>query len=95
MKSSTNTLNCLVLSSDSTATVSTFRPENPIPVVKRPWRDKKATENAIYGYIRAVRALGRTEVNTIEIADALSLSIAAVDQALVSLRKKGVKPLNA
>jgi hypothetical protein len=93
MKSSTNTLNCLVVSSDS-ATKELIQVHS-VPSARRSVRSSKSTENAIYAYIRAIRSLGRKEINTIEIADALSLPIAAVDLALASLRKKGVKTLNA
>lgn len=48
-------------------------------------------ENAVYAYIRAIRALGRTTVNTTDIAKALHLNVSAVDQAISSLRQKGVK----
>jgi hypothetical protein len=51
----------------------------------------KELENAVYGYIRALRALGRTEVTSTEIAQALGISTTAVQQVLSSLQKKGVK----
>jgi hypothetical protein len=51
----------------------------------------KALENAVYSYIRAVRALGREQVTASEIASALSLSVSDVVKALVALRNKGVK----
>jgi len=63
--------------------------------VRRPKRKaNKRVENAIYSHIRAVRALGRKEVNTIDIADALSLSIDDVNHAIASLRKKGVRVMS-
>lgn len=52
----------------------------------------KAVENAVYGYIRAIRALGRTDVNTAEIAKALAIPLKQVDLAASKLRNKGVKP---
>jgi hypothetical protein len=92
MKSSTSTLNCLVLSDSSEEQVQVnVAPPRP----RRSIRGSKSAENAIYAYIRAIRALGRTNVNTLDIADALSLTPAEVNRALSSLKKKGVKTLNA
>jgi hypothetical protein len=51
----------------------------------------KALENAVYGHIRAVRALGRKQISASEIASALSLPVTDVVKALVALRSKGVK----
>lgn len=51
----------------------------------------KKIENAVYAYIRAVRALGRTSIGASEIADALSLSVNEVKAALDALTDKGVK----
>ena len=50
-------------------------------------------ENAIYSHIRAVRALGRKSINTLEISQALSLPLVEVDRALKALKRKGVKAL--
>ena len=51
----------------------------------------KDVEAAVYGHIRAMRALGRTKLNTDEIAAALGLSVNQVNQTLGALKKKGVK----
>jgi hypothetical protein len=51
----------------------------------------KNIENAVYAYIRAIRALGKTTINTADIAAALELAIADVDRTLSALKKKGVK----
>lgn len=48
-------------------------------------------ESAVYAHIQAVRALGRTKINTVEIAKALGLSLGAVDKTLASLKQKGVR----
>lgn len=48
-------------------------------------------ENAVYGHLRAIRALGRTRIDSSEISQALKLSVAAVERALNNLTKKGVK----
>jgi hypothetical protein len=57
-------------------------------------KGSKAIQNAVYGYIRAVRALGRKQLNTTEIADALSIPVNDVNHAVSALKKKGVKALN-
>lgn len=51
----------------------------------------KEIERAVYSYIRAVRAIGRTRLNTIEISRALGISPTRVAQVVQSLSKKGVK----
>lgn len=53
-------------------------------------KDKKI-ENAVFGYIQAVRALGRTTINTTEVSRALNLRLADVERTLSALRKRGVK----
>jgi hypothetical protein len=57
-------------------------------------RANKAVHNAVYAYIRAVRALGRTKITTAEVAEALSLPVVEVNGALSSLKKRGVRALN-
>jgi hypothetical protein len=47
-------------------------------------------EGAVFGYIRAIRALGRMHVSTDEIARALGLSLAEVQGTLAALRSRGV-----
>ena len=92
MKSSTSTLNHLVLSTES-ATREQFQVSDT-PRVRRPRRASASVQNAVYAYIRAIRALGRTKITTSEVADALSLSVADVNRAISSLEKKGVRVLN-
>jgi hypothetical protein len=48
-------------------------------------------ERAIYSHIRAMRALGRTRIDTREIAKALGLSTVQVVSAIGSLKRKGVR----
>ena len=48
-------------------------------------------EDAIFTYVQAIRALGRTQLNTVEIAEALSLRVAEVDAAVVRLRERGIR----
>jgi hypothetical protein len=52
---------------------------------------KKRIEDAVYGYLQAVRALGKTQVNSSEIARALGLSVSQVDEILPKLSAKGVR----
>lgn len=59
--------------------------------VMPPMLPRRALENAVYGHIQAVRALGRTEISASEIAAALSLPIRDVMSALNALQSKGVK----
>ena len=92
MESSTNTLNHLILSTESTTKEQVQA--NYVPRVRRPSRASKNIQNAVYAHIRAIRALGRTEINTSEIADALSLPVAEVNRAISSLKKNGVRALN-
>ena len=46
---------------------------------------------AILTHIKAIRTLGRTEINTQEIADALSISVQEVNDVLEALKKHGVR----
>jgi hypothetical protein len=54
-------------------------------------REQGNLKNAVYSHIRALRSLGRTSINTLEIATALSLPLKEVDRAVVALKSKGVK----
>jgi hypothetical protein len=47
--------------------------------------------DAVYGYMRAMRALGQTTVNTADIGKALGLPLRDVERAVIALRSKGVK----
>jgi hypothetical protein len=62
-------------------------------LIKSAARKGVSIENAVYGHIRALRALGRTKVNTAEIAQALSLPLEEVHSIVGILKKKGVKVL--
>ena len=50
-----------------------------------------ALESAVYGHIRAMRALGNTTLSTDQIARALSLPRSAVDAAVRGMSNRGVK----
>ena len=93
MNNSTSTLDYLVVTDDSPTGT---RVSVTAPNVKRVRlnRRKKGLENAVYTYIQAVRGLGRKHINTVEIADALSLSVDDVNRVVSSLKKKGVKALH-
>ena len=94
MKSS-NTSNRLILSTECANPGGFQVSVNPRHRTLAPrTRDAKRVENAVYAYIRAVRALGRTKLITAEIADALSLSTVEVNEAISSLKEKGVRVLN-
>ena len=56
-----------------------------------PPTSKKNLKNAILAHIKAIRTLGRTEINTQEIADALSISVQEVNDVLEALKKHGVR----
>jgi hypothetical protein len=51
----------------------------------------KQAEDAVYGYLQAIRALGRTTVGSTEVAQALKLPRTIVEQALRNLDSKGVR----
>ena len=53
--------------------------------------DTEAIESAVYAYIQAVRALGKIRLNTSDIAKALKLSIGDVNEAISSMKDRGVK----
>ncbi len=59
---------------------------------KRPVSDKDV-EAAVYAYVRAVRALGRTSINTLEISKSLEIPLAKVEKTVSELRSKGIKTL--
>jgi DNA-binding MarR family transcriptional regulator len=54
-------------------------------------RSAKNIEAAIYSYVRAVRALGKTQISTSEIAKALGLSVSDIGKVLPKLNDKGIK----
>jgi hypothetical protein len=94
MKSST-TLNQLILSSESTANSQLSIGSDAVSRrIRRSNRLNKSVVNAVYAYIRAIRALGRTNLVTTEVASALSIPVAEVNRAITSLKEKGVRPIN-
>ena len=58
---------------------------------RHPAHSNKDIEGAVYAHIQAVRALGQTRVNSVDISHALSLPVGKVEQALQQLKGKGVR----
>jgi len=52
---------------------------------------KKQMQHAILAHIKAVRVLGRTEINTQEIANSLNISVKEVNDTIDALKKQGVR----
>lgn len=53
--------------------------------------NQKAVEGAVYGQIRALRALGVTKITTDQIARSLSIPRSTVDAAVKGMQGRGVK----
>ena len=60
-------------------------------VLKDREQELRRIEAAVFSHIKALRALGKASVNTAEIADALSLSVADVERVIAALEHKGVR----
>jgi Mn-dependent DtxR family transcriptional regulator len=54
-------------------------------------RKSATVADAVLDYIKVMRSLGHDRINTSAISDALNVSHSEVLQAIVALRKKGVK----
>jgi len=54
-------------------------------------RTEDTIARAVYAFIQAICTLGRTEVNTLEIALALRLKVNDVNRAVKRLKSKGVR----
>jgi hypothetical protein len=97
MSDQSSAVQVFVLSTSTAQADRVYPPADTRENVDFPVRDRNAKlgatriANAIYGHIRAVRALGRTEISVAEIARALSLSEADIARALPLLRSKGIK----
>ena len=78
-----------IASSSGSSSTSSFVEVSPSPAL--PAASKKQLQRAIYAHIQAVRALGRTEIQTQEIADALCISVQEVNDVLEVLKKQGVR----
>lgn len=68
---------------------------NPVPqggrVRAKPVATKVNMVSAVYAYMQSMRALGKTRLNSGEIARALSLPLPDVTEAIKKLHSKGVK----
>ena len=62
-----------------------------VPSTVLPQRSLSDIENAVFAHIQAVRTLGRSQINTDEIAQGLSIPQASVIAAIARLRDKGVR----
>jgi len=78
-----------------TSSVSTE--QTPVTVTTETQLKRKATskkiETAVLAHIRAVRSLGREQINTEEIAEALNLPVSKVNSVVDQLKESGVQPL--
>jgi DNA-binding CsgD family transcriptional regulator len=75
----------------SASTVATVPTGLQIAPARKARTSARTIQNAIFAHMQAMRALGRTQLSTGEIATALSISRDDVQGALASLRKRGVK----
>lgn len=72
--------------------VSTASAYITVPDTKRQTeRNGKNIETAVYTYVRALRTLGKTQVNTAEIARALGVPVSSVDRVLSKLSERGIR----
>ncbi len=62
-------------------------------LLRTPVSNNRSIEDAVYGYMQAMRALGKTKVSVNEIAKALGISYFAANEAAVKLDNKGVIPV--
>lgn len=93
MNISSNTLEKIFLSTESAANQNILL-ELPSGPAHAPRFNNRDIQRAVYAYIRAVRALGRTRLNTAEIADGLGIPTDWVNRAVTSLRRRGVRTLH-
>lgn len=78
------------VSSSSTSSSGTTRSYD-FGVAKTAPQLNAAVYDAVYAYIQAVRTLGRTTINTEEIAKALSLANAEVERVVEGMKNRGVR----
>jgi hypothetical protein len=88
---SSSTSSVLVLSTESNSGSPEIRAKAPSKSKRR--LDAKIVK-AVYMHIRAIRTLGKSRVDTVDIAQALNVSVDDVNRTLRALRKKGVKKVN-
>ena len=90
----TPTERCVTFREGVVAQTSSGTIQAQTPVARRSTKVDERLENAIYSQIQALRALGRTRVETEEIGKALGVSVEKVNKAIASLRKRGVRLIN-
>jgi hypothetical protein len=86
-------LNCAASTADNVSSVAPIAPSRAVirKAATGERTRKRKIEKAVYSHIQAVRTLGRTKINTAEIADALSIPVSEVTAAIDGLKRKGVK----
>ena len=80
------------VSSDSSTHSRFFLPDGCVSAT-RPVTRAASIETAIYGHIQALRALGKQRITSLDIAQALSLPLGRVNDAVKTMRDKGVYPI--
>ena len=75
---------------ESSSTGSGVVVEIELPPKSRAPRHASKLADAVFGHIQAIRALGRTTVNTLEIATALGVPVADVHNTIADLKSRGV-----
>lgn len=86
------TVDIFTHSQESATTSGTMIVSSASPISAESMRSSARTvENAVYAHIRALRALGRSTVNTHEIAQALNINPGRVMDAIHALKTRGVK----
>jgi predicted HTH transcriptional regulator len=89
-----STATTVVTSVPLTLTINGIRSKGTPPTTTRKAKAPNI-ESAVYAYIQAVRALGKTKITPEEIAAALDISISDVRGTIEALKNKGVKALHA
>ncbi len=90
---SVSTAGTIVTGTSSSTNVAFPFQMNQVPVhsAASALRAAQQLQDAVYGYIQAIRALGRTTVDLSEIASALRVSVVDVRSILPALEQKGVR----
>ena len=75
----------------SSSIAGAYSVERPQQARARQGAVQKQIVAAVYAHIKAVRSLGRTGINTADIARALGLPLHEVERAVAALQTKGVR----
>lgn len=84
-----STANVHVTSTTSSTSATTTIIQSRVSPAPR--METSEIDNAVYAHMQAIRALGRTQVSSQEVARALGLPEAQVAAAAVRLKSKGIK----